>query len=157
MPAKQLQNELSLAMSGVACSNRIVALVISAELSRRGTVLNAAHSGAQTAARTLRAMAEESKTIPALGGHGADTLPAVEVDSYNIELKDADGFVGDRAGKKAFHAIIEKWRKPLRKHGSDPFGEAASSDISKKKLDAALGSDRSRRRRPLAARQRVRW
>ena len=86
-------------------------------------------------------MAEGSKTVPGLGGHGAATLPAVEVDSYNIELKDADGFVGDRAGKKAFHAIIEKWRKPLRKHGSDPFGEAASSDISKKKLDAALASD----------------
>jgi hypothetical protein len=45
---------MSVAMSGVACSNRIMALpvmVISAELSRRGTVLNAAHSCAQTASR----------------------------------------------------------------------------------------------------------
>jgi hypothetical protein len=29
-------------------------------------------------------MAEGSKTVPGLGGHEAATLPAVEVDSYNI-------------------------------------------------------------------------
>jgi predicted NBD/HSP70 family sugar kinase len=83
-------------------------------------------------------MADDNNTVPALGAHGAAKLPAVEVDSYNIELKDDDGFVGDRASKKAFHAILDKWRKPLRKQGSDPFGETASSDISRKKLDAAL-------------------
>ena len=27
-------------------------------------------------------------TIPALGRHGAKTLPGVEVDNYNLELKD---------------------------------------------------------------------
>jgi predicted NBD/HSP70 family sugar kinase len=86
-------------------------------------------------------MADDSKTVPAVGAHGAATLPEVEVDSYNIELKDDDGFVGDRASKKAFHAIVDKWRKPLRKLGSDPFGEIESSDISKKKLDAALTGD----------------
>jgi predicted NBD/HSP70 family sugar kinase len=86
-------------------------------------------------------MADDNKTVPALGAHGAAKLPAVELDSYNIELKDDDGFVGDRASKKAFYAIVDKWRKPLRKLGSDPFGETASSDISKKKLDAALAGD----------------
>src|SRR6266540_678275 len=83
-------------------------------------------------------MVDESKTVAPLGIHGASRLPAVEVDSYNIELKDEDGFVGDRANKKAFQDILDKWRRPLRKLGSDPFGDEPSSEIGKKKLDAAL-------------------
>jgi len=86
-------------------------------------------------------MATESKAAPALAGHGATRLPAVEVDSYNIELKDEGRFVGDRASKKAFHAILDNLRKALRKLDSDPFGDVPSSEISKKKLDAALSSD----------------
>jgi hypothetical protein len=35
-------------------------------------------------------------------GHGATHLPAVDVLSYNVELKDDQGFVGDRASKGAF-------------------------------------------------------
>jgi hypothetical protein len=40
-----------------------------------------------------------SSTIVA---HGALRLPAVEVDSYNIEIKDDDAFLGDRASKGPF-------------------------------------------------------
>ena len=66
------------------------------------------------------------------------TAPAVEVDSYNVEIKDDEGFLGDRASKGAFRDILEKWRKPLRKAGNDPFGDEPSEDISKKKLDSLL-------------------
>ena len=83
-------------------------------------------------------MAEQSATLPTVATHGADRLPSVEVDSYNVELKDDEGFIGDRASKGAFRAIIENWRKPLRKAGHDPFGDEASGEISKKKLDALL-------------------
>src|SRR5205823_744331 len=38
----------------------------------------------------------------------------------------------------AFRVILERWRKPLRKAGSDPFGKESSEDISRKKLDALL-------------------
>ena len=62
-------------------------------------------------------------------------LPAVEVDSYNIELKDDEGFIGDRASKGAFREIIDNWRKSVRKAGDDPFGKEASDEISKKTLD----------------------
>ena len=86
-------------------------------------------------------MATESKTAPALAGHGAARLSAVEVDSYNIELKDEGRFVGDRASKKAFQAILDNLRKDLKKLDSDPFGDVPSSEISKKKLDAALSGD----------------
>jgi hypothetical protein len=73
-----------------------------------------------------------------IGPHGSRVLPAVEVDSYNLELKDDDGFLGDRASRRAFHAILENWRKPLRKLGTDPFGETASEDLSRSKLDAIV-------------------
>ena len=73
-----------------------------------------------------------------IGPHGSRVLPAVEVDSYNLELKDDDGFLGDRASRRAFHAILENWRKPLRKLGTDPFGETASEALSRSKLDAIV-------------------
>src|SRR5947208_5156445 len=80
----------------------------------------------------------DTVTIPALGKHGAAVLPAVEVDSYNLELKDDEGFLGDRASRQAFHALLENWRKPLRKLGTDPFGDTPSDDLSRPKLDVVL-------------------
>jgi hypothetical protein len=82
----------------------------------------------------------EPKTLAAVAAHGAARLPSVEVDSYNVELKDDEGFLGDRASRGAFHDIIENWRKPLRKAGEDPFGDIPSEDLSKKTLDEMLGS-----------------
>ncbi|NPU67803.1 ROK family protein [Bradyrhizobium sp. 83012] len=73
--------------------------------------------------------------------HGAARLPSVEIDSFNIELKDEDGFLGDRASKGAFRKILERWRKPLRKSGKDPFGDEDSETISKKALDEILVGD----------------
>jgi predicted NBD/HSP70 family sugar kinase len=80
----------------------------------------------------------ETATLPSIAEHGAARLPSVDVDSYNIELKDDEGFIGDRASKSAFREIIENWRKALRKTGDDPFGAKASDDIPKKELDALL-------------------
>jgi predicted NBD/HSP70 family sugar kinase len=73
--------------------------------------------------------------------HGAERLPSVDIDSFNIEIKDEDGFLGDRASKGAFREILDRWRKPLRKTGEDPFGEEPSENISKKTLDAILVGD----------------
>jgi predicted NBD/HSP70 family sugar kinase len=70
--------------------------------------------------------------------HGARRLPSVEVISYNVELKDEAGFVGDRASKGAFRNFIEEWRKPMRRIGQDPFGNEQSAKIAKKKLDDLL-------------------
>jgi hypothetical protein len=83
-------------------------------------------------------MAEQAATLPTVGVHGATQLPAVEVDSYNLELKDDEGFIGDRASKGAFRVILENWRQAMRKNGDDPFGEEPSENISKKKLDSIL-------------------
>ena len=37
--------------------------------------------------------------------------------------------------------ILDRWRKPLRKTGKDPFGDLPSEDISKKALDDMLVGD----------------
>ncbi|WP_027554525.1 ROK family protein [Bradyrhizobium sp. Cp5.3] len=76
-----------------------------------------------------------------IANHGAGRLPSVDVDSFNIEMKDDDGFLGDRASKGAFREILDRWRKPLRKTGEDPFGKEPSESISKKTLDAMLVGD----------------
>lgn len=86
-------------------------------------------------------MADETITTTGIAAHGATRLPSVEIDSCNIELKDEEGFLGDRASKGAFRDILERWRKPLRKSGEDPFGKEPSENISKKVLDAILVGD----------------
>lgn len=73
-----------------------------------------------------------------VGVHGAMRLPAVAVDSYNLELKDKAGFIGDRVSKKAFYGLIDQWRKPLRKTDADPFGKRETAKLGKKQLDALL-------------------
>jgi len=70
--------------------------------------------------------------------HGGSELSRVTVDDYNVELRTADGFVGDRASKRAFQTILDDWRERVRKMGEDPFGDTPSEDISKKELDKLL-------------------
>jgi hypothetical protein len=77
-------------------------------------------------------------SLPAVAAHGATRLPSVDLDSYNVELKDDEGFIGDRASKGAFRDIIENWRDALRKLGEDPLGDDESEDLTKKKLDDLL-------------------
>ena len=45
--------------------------------------------------------------------HGAAVLPSVKVDSYNLEVEDEEGFLGDKANRDAFWEIVDKWRKPF--------------------------------------------
>lgn len=80
----------------------------------------------------------EAKSLTAVAAHGAARLPSVEVDSYNVELKDDEGFLGDRASKTAFNEIVDNWRKVLRRAGDDPFGEIPTADVSRKQLDEML-------------------
>jgi predicted NBD/HSP70 family sugar kinase len=71
--------------------------------------------------------------------HASFELPSVVIDSYNVELRDKDGFVGDRASNRAFRAILDDWRERLERHvGEDPLGDTPSREIGKKKLDKLL-------------------
>jgi hypothetical protein len=80
----------------------------------------------------------EKTALPAVAAHGAMRLPSVDLDSYNIELKDDEGFIGDRASKGAFREIIHNWRKSLRQTGNDPLGEEVGDELSKKELEELL-------------------
>ena len=80
----------------------------------------------------------KSQSEGTLPSHGATTLPSVEVDSYNLEMEDEEGFVGDRASRGAFRRVLDEVRDTLRKNGADPLGDEDSDQISKKKLDALL-------------------
>lgn len=74
--------------------------------------------------------------------HAAGTLTAVTVDTYNEELQEPDGFVGDRASGRAFRKILDECRAKLENNGlEDPFGEVSSREISKSKLDKILAGD----------------
>ncbi|HEY6482188.1 MAG TPA: hypothetical protein VIY54_01550 [Steroidobacteraceae bacterium] len=83
-------------------------------------------------------MPEKTEPTPPLLAHGAAQLSRVRVDAYNAELRSGDGFVGDRANKKAFQAILDEWRERMRQSGEDPLGEKPSDEISKKQLDKLL-------------------
>jgi predicted NBD/HSP70 family sugar kinase len=87
-------------------------------------------------------MAEDIGTTTGIARHGATRLPSVDVDSFNIELKDDEGFLGDRASKGAFREILDSLRKPLKKNGEDPLGNKSAEAIAKSTLDEALvGND----------------
>jgi predicted NBD/HSP70 family sugar kinase len=86
-------------------------------------------------------MAEDTITTTGIARHGATRLPSVEVDSFNIEIKDDDGFLGDRASKGAFRKILDALRKPLKKNGDDPLGNKSAVAIPKSALDEALVGD----------------
>jgi predicted NBD/HSP70 family sugar kinase len=83
-------------------------------------------------------MSDQTLAPPPIAAHGAMILPSVGVDSYNVEIKDDEGFLGDRVTKGSFREIIENWRKSLRKVGADPFGQEATEQLSKKELDELL-------------------
>src|ERR1700733_10939966 len=85
-------------------------------------------------------MAEDTLAT-GIARHGAPRLPSVEVDSFNVELKDDDGFLGDRASKGAFRKILDDLRKPLKKNGEDPLGGKSAEKITKSELDEALSGD----------------
>ncbi|PLU63643.1 glucokinase, partial [Sinorhizobium medicae] len=81
----------------------------------------------------------EKQSAPLI--HGASDLPSVTVDGYNLELRDGDGFLGDKANKSAFQEKLDDWRKRVRKGGDDPLGGALTQDLSKKQIDALLRGD----------------
>jgi hypothetical protein len=65
-------------------------------------------------------------------------LPSVTVDSYNVEIENEDGFVGDQANKGVFWDLVDKWRKPSAKAGKDPLGKRSSKKIGRQGLAKIL-------------------
>ncbi len=78
----------------------------------------------------------DRSTLPV---HGAPCLPSVMVDSYNLEIEDEDGFLGDKANRSAFGDTLSAIRKKLKEIGDDPFEDIdEGSELSKTTLDGIL-------------------
>ncbi len=75
---------------------------------------------------------------PNLLVHGAKQHATVHIDTYSAELKDAEGFLGDRASNGAFRSTLDDWRKRISEVGEDPLGDEPTAELSKKKLDKIL-------------------
>lgn len=71
------------------------------------------------------------------GPHGSLELPSVTITGYNLEIRDEDGFVGDKASRGAFVAHLDALRRHLRDQDGDPL-EGKTAEISKRDLDALL-------------------
>jgi len=70
--------------------------------------------------------------------HGAHELPEVILKSYNLELQDEEGFIGDRASGRAFRALMDELRAQVSEVAKDPLGKKPSKELSKKQLDKIL-------------------
>jgi hypothetical protein len=57
----------------------------------------------------------DTPIVPAVVQHGSHRLPGVDIDSYNVELKDNEGFIGDRATL----AKAKVWKYSLWRHGDE--------------------------------------
>lgn len=80
-----------------------------------------------------------SDSAPITVVHGSSELQVATVDAYNAELRDAEGFIGDRASNRAFRAILDEWRDRIRAAtGEDPLGDTPSDELPKKKMDKVL-------------------
>lgn len=86
----------------------------------------------------MTAADKTDSTFSPLLVHGAGQLSRVRVDAYNAELRDAEGFIGDRASKRAFQSILDDWRERIGRLGEDPLGDLPSDELSKKQLDKVL-------------------
>jgi predicted NBD/HSP70 family sugar kinase len=88
-----------------------------------------------------KAKHEAARRAERAPGHAELVLPSVTIDTYNEELRDDDGFVGDRASGRAFRSILDDWRERVAQHGNDPLGDKKTEEISKGQLDKILESD----------------
>ncbi len=88
------------------------------------------------------AVAAASRTN-ANGPHGAQELPSVIVTSYNLEIRDADGFLGDKASRSAFMDHLAELRSHLAENGEDPLAKAGKTP-SKSELDKLLTEGEAR-------------
>lgn len=71
--------------------------------------------------------------------NGAAELHGVNIDSYNLEIRKGDDWLGDQASRTAFWKICDDVRKQARLIGFDPF-DKPTTDISKKEFDRLFAS-----------------
>jgi hypothetical protein len=67
--------------------------------------------------------------------HGMPHAGGVCIDSYSLDVEDADGLVGDQASQTAFREVLKDWQAALERAGAMPFGTDAVDALSNDELD----------------------
>lgn len=70
--------------------------------------------------------------------HGAGDLPCVRVESYNLEIKDGKGFIGDRASGRAFRDLLDKVQEQAGDMAEEALGDIRAAELKKKEWDRLL-------------------
>ena len=70
--------------------------------------------------------------------HGALTLPAVRIESYNLEIRNGKDFVGDQASGRAFRALLDKVQDEAGDQADDALGDVRAAEMKKKEWDKLL-------------------
>src|SRR5687767_12665587 len=83
---------------------------------------------------------EEQRPGAGFVAHGADDLPSAILKSYNLEIKDEQGFIGDRASGRAFRALLDEVRAQVSEVTKDPLGKKPAKEIPKRQLDKILAN-----------------
>jgi hypothetical protein len=79
----------------------------------------------------------------AICSSGATKLPLVTVDTHSSELRDGGGFLGDRASRRAFRAILDDWRERIHEIVEhDPLADMGGR-LTKKRLDRIFATGSS--------------
>jgi predicted NBD/HSP70 family sugar kinase len=86
---------------------------------------------------------QDQKQAAGIGVHGAEELPPVLVKSYNLEVRDEEGYIGDRASGRAFRALLDEVRAQVSEVAEDPLGDKPTKELSKKQLDKILTNGES--------------
>ena len=64
--------------------------------------------------------------------------PRLILKSYNLEIRDEEGFIGDRASGRAFRSLLDELRAQVSEVTKDPLGKKPTKELSKKQLDKVL-------------------
>ena len=67
--------------------------------------------------------------------HGGKVLSLVSVDAYNAEMRSPEGFLGDRASRRAFQAILDDWRDRVSRARDDPLEHRPALQRQVRSLD----------------------
>src|SRR3546814_16077821 len=86
--------------------------------------------------------------------HGALALPAVKIQSYNLEIRNGKEFIGDRASGRAFLALLDKVQDGAGDKAEDALGDIRAAGLTKKEWDR---SEERRGGKEGVSKCRLRW
>jgi hypothetical protein len=79
--------------------------------------------------------------------HGALALRGIRIDSYSLEVEDAEGLIGDRASQSAFRQVLARFQQQIVSAGTSGSG-VDLEELSNCELDAIIHGAHAQARDP---------